>query len=334
MKNDLNGKMLGFLEKFDQSRWSSAVVKAIIENISLIGVNLSISLFIQNVGNWKLPAFIGLPSTMIYVAALLLYNALYKYKEDKYSAEQKRSRDFQEALYNETKKKESCEGVLLSMKAIMDITAKNINALSHQIKEEQIVTKEIWSFRQTCTIICRESYNVLKTMFGDHNFEVSYIDISRTSKLLRFTLNSYENWDKEKPSIYEKEICLSTKKLNKKNIDQKYCFEKIISNGANEPVCYSNEELIKHNFFFKDSTARDNCKYKQYIAIPVFCESKKIIGLMQIVSFDPDVMGDENSLNYLARILFKPLAYLSLLTHKTEKCIDTLVEVKNDEKSK
>lgn len=318
-----------FLKKFDQSKWSSAIAKTLVENISLILVNIAISLFIQNMANWKISICIGLPSVAIYVTAVVLYDMLYKFRKNRYQSEQEKMDELQEKLAIEKKRGQSCEEILLSMKAIMDITAKNINALSHKIKEEQIVNEELWSFRQTCTIICRESYNALKTMYGDHNFEVSYIDIYRTSKELKLTLSSYENRDKEKPSIYEKEIVLP-KKVKKASMHQKYCFEKIIHEGKNEPICYPTEEVIKENFFFKDLEAKENCKYKQYIAIPVFCESKKAIGLMQIVSLDANVMGDENNLEYLARTLFKPLAYLSLLTHKTEKCIDTLVEVKNN----
>lgn len=324
-----DGKKIKFLMKFDQSKWSSTVVKTLIESISLIVVNVAISLSLQDINNRKISIYIGVPSVVIYVSALILYNMLYNFRKSKYQSEQEKIEKLKNNLAVEQKKAQSCEEILLSMKIILDITAKNINALSHKIKAEQIVTEELWSFRQTCTIICRESYNALKTMYGDHNFEVSYVDIHRAPKELRLTLNSYENRDKEKPSIYEKEILLP-KKVKKVRMNQKYCFEKIIYDGANEPVCYPTEELIKENFFFKDSEAKENCKYKQYIAIPVFCESKKAIGLMQIVSLDANVMGDRDNLEYLARTLFKPLAYLSLLTHKTEKCIDTLVEVKNN----
>lgn len=315
--------------KFDQSKLSSAVAKTLIESISLIVVNVAISLILQDKSKWLISIFIGLPSGAIYVVALILYNKLYNFRKSKYQSEQEQIEDLNKHLSAEKKRAKSCEEVLLSMKTILDITAKNINTLSHKIKEEQTLNEDLWSFRQTCTIICRESYNALKTMYGDHNFEVSYVDIHWTSKELRLTLNSYENRDKEKPSIYEKEILLP-KKVKKKSMNQKYCFEKIIHDGINEPICYSTEDIIKENFFFKDSKAKENCKYKQYIAIPVFCESKKAIGLMQIVSLDDNVMGDEDNLEYLARILFKPLAYLSLLTHKTEKCIATLVEVKNN----
>lgn len=318
--------------KHENSKLLTKTAKYTIQAVLLLGADVFLAL--TNINYWLfLPAGIFL---ILYLIAVIIYGSFESYKDNQaelLKSEIEKNKDKIKQLesdYNHKNlEKESCEFTLHSIKSIIEVTAKNINTLSHKILQESTIDEEIWSFRQTCTLICKEALTILEKMYSLTNlFEVSYVadDVSTNSH--KICLIAYANTTSEPPSKYEEEVILPLK-VKGKTIKNKYCFEKLFLSKDINPIFYQNRTVIQKNFYFKNDEAKQNCRYHQYLAIPVCCSSKKIVGIMQIVSFKENILGENNSIDDLVKSILQPLAYLSLLTNKTQQCIHSLAEVKN-----
>ena len=322
--------------KHKNSKLLTKTAKYIIQAILLLAIDICLAL--TNFSSWLfLPAGITL---IFYILSVVVYASFESYKDkqtdllkreiESYKANlQKLECDFNQKHLE----KESCEITLHSIKSILEVTAKNINTLSHKILQENTIDEEIWSFRQTCTLICKEVLFILEKMHNlTNSFEVSYVADDLSSDSHKICLIAYANTTSEPPSKYEEETVVPVK-VKKKTIITKYCFERILLSKDTSPLFYQNKTAIQNNFHFKDNNAKQNCRYHQYLAIPVCCSSKKIVGIMQVVSFQDNVLGKNNSIDDLVKSVLQPMAYLSLLAHKIQQCIHSLAEVKNGRNS-
>ena len=317
-----------FIERFGKGFFSKVAVRTIVEFLCPIVISVATA-FISN--NIVLALCLGSPFLIIYVVLMILYKISDSYKQKKHEREIQDQQKLLQGIKRCEAKQKSYSDVLKSIQSVLMTTSKNINSLAHKIAEENVLDEEIWSFKQTCAVICSDAYNVLKSI--NHlctNVEITYINFEKTKDGTVAELIAYKNSDDIMPSILEKRISIS-KKVPKKKLSNKYSFERYYLAQRNDPQIFPNEETIKKNFYFKDETAKNECKYKQFVAIPVSCESKKIIGIIQIASFVEKAFGETvEELQETVLSLMKPLGSLFLLANKTQKCIHTLVEVKND----
>ena len=317
-----------FIEGFSKGVFSKVAVRTLIEFLCPIVISVATA-FISN--NILLALCLGIPFLIIYVSFMVIYKKLDSYNLKKHEREmQDRQKLLQEIKRYETKQKSYID-ILKSIQSVLMTTSKNINSLEHKIAEENVLDEEIWSFKQTCAIICSDAYNVLKSINERcSNVEITYINFERTKEGTIAELIAYKNSEDIMPSILEKRIAIP-KTVPKKKLGNKYSFERYYLAQRNEPQIFVNEEIIKKNFYFKDEIAKNECKYKQFVAIPVSCESKKVIGIIQIASLVEKAFGETvEELQETILSLMKPLGYLFLLANKTQKCIHTLVEVKNE----
>ena len=81
-----------------------------------------------------------------------------------------------------------------------------------------------------------------------------------------------------------------------------------------------NKDEIGNAFLFGKSANRD--KYSQYIAIPIFCADRKMIGLLEITCLNETYLAvSERELKEIASKYFGPYTFLILLLHKLEKAL-------------
>ena len=318
------------IEKLYNSKLTSLSVRIIMQSVFTIALNVFLALSIQIDNNRRIYIVVTAVIFILLVSISIFYSKYDTYLQEKYKINQQDRQNLLEEIEKNKLKHISYYNVLNSIQAVLTTTSKNINALAHKIAEEKVLDEEIWSFKQTCAIICNDAYNTLKTTNSKcDEIEITYINFESTKEGTIAELNAYKNNENIMPSILEKKIIIP-KKIVKKKLCNKYSFERYYISQKCEPEIFVDEKMIKSNFYFTNEQAKSECKYKQFVAVPVSCEAKKIIGIMQIASFKEQAFGtsiEEIKENIIKPM--KPLGYLFLLAKKTEKCIKTLVEVKN-----
>ncbi len=101
-----------------------------------------------------------------------------------------------------------------------------------------------------------------------------------------------------------------------------FYYKKIFDESPTRPQILANKREISKNF--QDSTALN---YSQYIALPITCKNNKIVGILQIVSYnDCKIAKDKKELARLSNEYFSVYATLMLLCDKYENVQQILHE--------
>lgn len=220
------------------------------------------------------------------------------------------------------------EETLNAIQAISEVTAGNINAFYHKlIANDRTVEETVWSYKQTCVLVCRDVHSILSKLYQcDKDIEVTYIAFDKGSTEDHCRMIAYEPKNRESPSLYSCDKVIP-KRVKKKSLKKYYCFERLYLENTNAPLILWDEESIKKNFFFSSIEERDKCKYKQYIAIPICCKKNDIIGVLQIATFRNNIIKREaNMISQFLTAILRPIAYLTLLAQKMQRCIDVVSE--------
>ena len=320
-------------KKIKNSGFYTKPIRVLCEVIPITLANVCLSLVFQDLKRQVLWIIATVALILVYIILVAFYADVDDYVRDETNKLNEKNVELTRRI-NELKvtledKENSIVGYEASLSAIqssLELSAKNLNILKHDLKADKEAPDTIWSFSQTCAIICKDVFNTLVKMYGhDNSFEVSYIEFSYDDECTYSSrMNYYVNRNNEIPTINNKIISLP-RNIKAKTMKKRYCFERILYEKTNAPVILLSEEEIKLNFYFSSNDQRENCKYKQYIGIPVCCDSKKPIGLLQIAIFENNIIkGDKDSINQFLISILRPMSYLSLLANKTQDCISIL----------
>ena len=94
-------------------------------------------------------------------------------------------------------------------------------------------------------------------------------------------------------------------------------------NQSDIEVIIGSEEIDKvFGHRTKDKRNKNKKKYNQYIAIPVFCNDEKMVGLFEIVCLNKANLGDtEEEVREIISKYFVTYAFVMLVLHKLEKAL-------------
>ena len=321
-----------YWENIEKSKFSSKPVRVILDSGLLAIANLFVAFALQFANYRWVYIVLSILFFLGYLFFITYFAALDDYKLDKLNSEKDKIEKLKFELTDARLKlgeKENAivgyEYCLSSIQATLEVTAQNINKLRYDLTHDGVSTDTVWDFKQTCALVCRDTYNLLNNVYKNNNFEVSYISFKRNSNgTASAYMNSYEPKNNEMPSIYQRTIIIP-KYATRKEQKKMYCFEKLYLEGTSAPLILLDEEKVRRNFLFKNEEAKKTCKYKQYIAIPICCQSKKVIGMLQISALENNIIkGDEISIKKFLIAILRPIAYLTLLANKTQDCIDSI----------
>lgn len=319
-------------EKLDKSKLSSKPVRVILDSGQLAISNVFIALALQFANYRWLYIVLAVMFFLSYVYFITYFAALDDYKKDIIKSEKERIKNLESELSDATIKLQKTENAIVgyetalsSIQATLEVSAQNINILRHDLSNDGVSKDTVWDYKQTCALICKDAYNLLSKVYNNNNFHVSYISFKRhLDGSTTAYMNSYEPKDFGQPSIYQKDITIP-KKVSKKEQKKMYFFVRLFLEGTSAPLVLLNEADIRKNFLFRSKTDRQECKYKQYMAIPISCQSQKIIGMLQISALENNIInGDEKEIKKFLIAIFRPMAYLTLLANKTQDCIDSI----------
>lgn len=320
-------------ENLSTSKRSSKAVRVALDSGLLMIANIFLALAIQFSNLRWLYIICTLVSFLVYLGCVIYYASFDDYLKDKANIKENTITELNDQIMELNSKIsekdieiKGCEEVFSSIQAAIDLSAKNLNILRHDLMDDGQALENVWNFSQICAVICKSTFNVLEKLYNnEQGFEVSYISYKSMPNGDHIShMLCYETRNNEIPSIADKKIVLPHN-VKKKSLRKRYCFERLLFERTNAPLILLSENEVKANFKFENDEKRDNCKYKQYIGIPICCEAKKPIGLLQIVSFQNNLIaGDKNTVNRTLITLLRPLSYLSLLANKTQDCLDLL----------
>ena len=123
---------------------------------------------------------------------------------------------------------------------------------------------------------------------------------------------AYANQNRHKPSI----------------LGRKRKFKDIDTSSAYHDLRLFNEAKSDNSIYMGASEVdkvfvRNGGKHHLYIGIPVFCDSKKMIGLLEVVGLDDSMLGctSREELDEATNKFLVPYANVFLLLHKMEKAL-------------
>lgn len=292
----------------------------IVRSIILAVLPIASGIVSATMGNWDPTEISGFYSklclflifTILDIAALVKYAQWDFEKDENTKALQKRYNDLEEQNALANRKNKILKQELGDLSSMMQNTAHNLNTIAHQIYTKGEIDLNTWSFRKSCKEICDISLALLRTIAveGD-DFSVSYIqkeDRGNDTFL-------------EMPALSGTTDTPDIKELDKNIRDvSDYYYARLFLSPPSDIVVLPDENAIRKNFVFPKNGSAAQHKYNQYIAIPIVCNHKKMIGLLQIIAHhNSRIAFDEDTLHKIARDYFEPLGICAMLMNKIEK---------------
>lgn len=211
---------------------------------------------------------------------------------------------------------EAFEDLMSGIMSSCKYCANGANDIIHAIVNSGEADLKLWNFDKACQWVCDNVYDLLCKLGEGREFEVIYDRLVEDKKPEEFIYtNAYANKNKRKPSVYMKKRRFG---------DDDYHDSDLFRDGDSElEVVIGTDEIDKifaHRS--KEKRNKNKSKYSQYIAIPVFCNDEKMIGLFEIVCLNKTKIGDtKEEIEEIVSRYFIPYSFLLLVLHKLEKAL-------------
>lgn len=203
-------------------------------------------------------------------------------------------------------------------------TAENLNIVAHSIAQKNVFDMANWSFDKEAMNACWAIYTVLSEISSGISFEVTYVKcIHKDKKGERIQMVGYYNESHNHPTIFMK-----ARKLDDPNA---YYDTKLFKRNNSDIDILLTKEEIADNFVFKNRKQQKD-KYSQYIGVPVYCNSIKMVGLIQIAFYNSSVLSDNpNRIKEIVQKYIKPIEAMLVSHTKMEKVLLALPSISVEE---
>ena len=281
-------------------------VKAIIMG----GLTIIIGIICSAMGTWD---FHGDESFSKKLIMLIISGAMYIGLGAYYSTKETNER---KAAYIYETQNEAFEELLSGLMTMCRRSSNGANEVIYSIIQEGKANLKYWSFDAACTWACQNVYKLLCKIGIGKDFEVIYDRLDESDESEQYIYaNAYANKDFKKPSVYGKK--------RKFKDDSFHDAELFNQDQSDIEVIIGSEEIDKvFGHVSKEKRNRNKKKYNQYIAIPVFCNDKKMVGLFEIVCLNKTQLGEtEEDIRAIISKYFMIYVFFVLVLHKLEKAL-------------
>jgi hypothetical protein len=215
------------------------------------------------------------------LVALIIFITYYSRIEDDKELEIERIKKENQELkaVNEHLKLQNKSHMLMinTVSCFTEIWSKNINSFANDVKRKGTALEKYWDKRTLYDSICEKCRDTIEAYVGNDDstrISVGFIEYTMDGKEEWISFIAHSNPESTKPSAYGKK-----EKLSECN----YHYAQLIKDRYSDvEVACNNEEVLR--IFNSINGNSDLSKYTQYIAIPVFCSQKKMLGILQIVT--------------------------------------------------
>lgn len=192
--------------------------------------------------------------------------------------------------------------------------SKSINLFANEVSQNGMVQGKHWDKLKLFDEVCFQCRNMIKCYCDkDDNTKISvgYVSYRKDNEGEEWvSLIAHSSPSSTKPHSYGGEENLLT---------CKYHYADLIKNNFSDiEVAVNNDEILRK--FKNVSINTDLSKYSQYIAIPIYCSSKKLLGIFQIVTkYDYIIEENHIALRKFAEENIIPFSNMILLIDKINK---------------
>ena len=299
-------------ERFYQKTWFKNTVLILIPTaVSVIGVFTSITSDI-------VIKIILTSITVILMMTLVAFVIYYGNQEDK--------------VYNELQQKDETIVNLTNILAHMENDYKTvtyeisslselaekwatvINSFANNVKLNGCISDKAWDKVKQIDAICLYCRDMIKqycNLNDNSGISVCFVEYSVDENNVEWVhMIAHSNPISLRPSACKERVKLS---------DCKYHYAELIRDKLSDiEIAISNDEILR--IFKKDSFSTDLSKYSQYIVIPLYCKSGKLLGIFQIVTKHNYIIeSDKVKLEQFITKNIIPLCNLVVLADKINK---------------
>ncbi len=201
-----------------------------------------------------------------------------------------------------------------TLSSFAELWSKNINAFADEVQKSGMVSGKNWDKASLYNLVCEKCRDTIEMYVGDTDHTkisvgfIEYLKKSNQEEWVRFCAHS--NPESTRPRVFDKLEKLS---------ECKYRYAQLMRNKNSDiEVAINNEEILQ--LFNRSSPETDLRKYTQYIAIPVFCSKKKMLGVFQIITkYNYIIINDKAGLRHFAESNLIPFSNLIVLIDKISK---------------
>ena len=297
----------------EKSNFRNTILISIPTAISAIGVIISLIPTLSNPIKYFL-LFLTIIGLLVLIGFVLFFSK----QDDKLFSEYEKQKEEIESLmvilaHLENNLKTS-KFTINSFSEMSEAWAKNINAFSNTVLMTKKVSNKSWDKIKYFDLICSNCKNMIEKYCDDNDdskISVGFVmceENNNGDKMIHMI--SHSNPESTRPNA-----CKYPEKLS----ESIYHHADLIKENCSDiEVAVNNEEILR--IFKKISKNTDLSKYTQYIAIPVYCTSNKLLGIFQVVTKYNYVI-EENRVELLtfAQQNILPYSNLIVLVDKINK---------------
>lgn len=211
------------------------------------------------------------------------------------------------------------ETIMSSLITLCQENTEAVNNCIHDIQKLKSFDKKTWDFDKACRGVCDTIYHAISGATHCNSFEVAYVKLLENGidqdsvELVAFSNEAHRH-----PSTYRK-----MRSFKETSSTKYHDLELFSRNIPDIDIIICETDLIpEFAFLSTESRNRNTGRYKQYIAIPVFCHNSKMVGLLQVACFQKGGLGKtKEELEELANKYLVPFANYILLLFKLEKAL-------------
>lgn len=281
--------------------------------ISIISVlTIGISILVSLLGNWDKTQTHFIIKIIILLACVLLYIGLMIF----YTTDEVNHRRLLEVYKGQI---DTFEDLMISIISICETNATDISKSIHHVNEAKTIDLNIWSFDKSCKEICEHVFNNICKLGKSKKYGVAYVKLLETdSSQDKVQMIAYANQNRHKPSVFN--VVRQFKDINPENAFHDLC---LFQEAKADNDIRFNQEEVDAVFAQTSKGNKNKGKYHLYIGIPVFCDNRKMIGLLEVIGFDDTKLGciTREEVEEITNKYLVPYANVFLLLHKMEKAL-------------
>jgi hypothetical protein len=296
---------------YEKTWFKNLIVIGIPAVISVIGVLISI------IGNNTIKiSFIifSIISFLVLIAFMVYYSKQDDMNEEKIRNLEKENQDMKVIINHLELENRSNMQTINTISSFTEIWARNINAFANDVQRTGTALVKYWDKALLYDSVCEKCRDTIEAYVGsvDHTkISVGFIEYSiNDDKEEWVAFIAHSNPESTRPRAFDK---------REKLTESIYHYAQLMRDKNSDiEVASNNEEILR--IFKPVSTGTDLTKYTQYIAIPVFCSKKKMLGVFQIVTKHGYVIIDDKvGLKSYAESNLIPFSNLIVLIDKIGK---------------
>lgn len=290
------------------------ITKPVVRAIIVALLTVFIGLITSFLGNWDSAQPYFIIKVVVFLGVALAYICFTGF----YAKNDVNQRRSYEVLQHQL---DTFEDLVISIISICETTASDVNTCIHLVNEKHIIDPNIWNYEKACKLVCERIYDNICKLSGSKKYGVAYIRLIEDEVSEdKVEMIAYANQNRHKPTIYKEKR--QFKNVDLKNAYHDLClFEKAKSDSDIRVGVDEVNEIFAYDS--KEKSNKNRGKYHLYVGIPVFCDNRKMVGLLEVVGLDETKFQcfTKEEVEEVSNKFLVPYANIFLLLHKLEKAL-------------